>query len=181
MTDAIAQWISAHRAEQVDFLSALVKAPSDNPPGDCAPHGDMAAALLGAMGFTVERHRVPEELCRANGMVSATNLVIRHRFGAGPVVALNAHGDVVPPGAGPDTPVRYLEPESLNPKRGKPDDVGSAEVYGLAGYVASGSSYIIRKARTLADTVKFGVLGAVIAGELIALFMLTGNIVNDTG
>jgi acetylornithine deacetylase/succinyl-diaminopimelate desuccinylase-like protein len=33
-------------------------------------------------------------------MVSATNLIVRHRFGAGPVVALNAHGDVVPPGLG---------------------------------------------------------------------------------
>jgi len=33
-------------------------------------------------------------------MISATNLVIRHRFGAGPVIALNAHGDVVPPGDG---------------------------------------------------------------------------------
>jgi acetylornithine deacetylase/succinyl-diaminopimelate desuccinylase-like protein len=33
-------------------------------------------------------------------MVSATNLVVRHRFGEGPTVALNAHGDVVPPGEG---------------------------------------------------------------------------------
>jgi acetylornithine deacetylase/succinyl-diaminopimelate desuccinylase-like protein len=33
-------------------------------------------------------------------MISATNLVIRRRFGPGPVVALNAHGDVVPPGEG---------------------------------------------------------------------------------
>jgi succinyl-diaminopimelate desuccinylase len=33
-------------------------------------------------------------------MVSCTNLVVRRRFGDGPVVALNAHGDVVPPGEG---------------------------------------------------------------------------------
>ena len=33
-------------------------------------------------------------------MVSATNLVVRRRFGNGPVVALNAHGDVVAPGEG---------------------------------------------------------------------------------
>jgi acetylornithine deacetylase/succinyl-diaminopimelate desuccinylase-like protein len=33
-------------------------------------------------------------------MRSATNLIVRHRFGDGPVVALNAHGDVVPPGLG---------------------------------------------------------------------------------
>jgi acetylornithine deacetylase/succinyl-diaminopimelate desuccinylase-like protein len=33
-------------------------------------------------------------------MVSATNLVVRRRYGDGPVIALNAHGDVVPPGEG---------------------------------------------------------------------------------
>jgi len=33
-------------------------------------------------------------------MTSVTNLIVRHRFGNGPVVALNAHGDVVPPGLG---------------------------------------------------------------------------------
>ena len=46
---------------------------------------------------------MPEDLVRANGMASATNLVVRRRFGdggGGPVVALNAHGDVVPPGEG---------------------------------------------------------------------------------
>ena len=45
---------------------------------------------------------MPGDLVRVNGMVSATNLVVRHTFGsgAGPVIALNAHGDVVPPGEG---------------------------------------------------------------------------------
>jgi acetylornithine deacetylase/succinyl-diaminopimelate desuccinylase-like protein len=33
-------------------------------------------------------------------MISATNLIVRRRFGPGPIVALNAHGDVVPPGEG---------------------------------------------------------------------------------
>jgi len=33
-------------------------------------------------------------------MRSAVNLIVRHRFGDGPVIALNAHGDVVPPGLG---------------------------------------------------------------------------------
>jgi acetylornithine deacetylase/succinyl-diaminopimelate desuccinylase-like protein len=33
-------------------------------------------------------------------MISAVNLVVRERFGDGPVIALNAHGDVVPPGEG---------------------------------------------------------------------------------
>jgi acetylornithine deacetylase/succinyl-diaminopimelate desuccinylase-like protein len=33
-------------------------------------------------------------------MISAENLVVRRKFGNGPVVALNAHGDVVAPGEG---------------------------------------------------------------------------------
>ncbi len=92
--------VNARFDDEVRFLAELVKVPSDNPPGDCAPHAVRAAELLEAMGFTVERHPVPAELVRANGMISATNLVIRHRFGDGPTVALNAHGDVVPPGEG---------------------------------------------------------------------------------
>ncbi len=98
-------FLRSERPRQERFLAELVKVPSDNPPGDCAPHAERAAALLEGLGFTVERHPVPESLIRANGMVSATNLVVRHRFGqegsgGGPTVALNAHGDVVPPGEG---------------------------------------------------------------------------------
>ena len=84
----------------VTFLARLVGAPSDNPPGDCAAHAQTTAAALEELGFTVERHAVPPDLVRAQGMASVTNLVVRHRFGAGPTIALNAHGDVVPPGAG---------------------------------------------------------------------------------
>jgi acetylornithine deacetylase/succinyl-diaminopimelate desuccinylase-like protein len=42
------------------FLADLVRMPSDNPPGDCAPHAKKAAALLEALGFIVERHVVPD-------------------------------------------------------------------------------------------------------------------------
>jgi len=98
--DAIRAAILARFDEEVAFLAALVRHPSDNPPGDCAPHAAYTAGLLEALGFTVERHPVPDEAVRAVGMISATNLVIRHRFGDGPVVALNAHGDVVAPGEG---------------------------------------------------------------------------------
>jgi len=84
----------------VAFLAELVRVPSDNPPGDCAPHAARAAELLQALGFTVERHPVPEAAVRESGMISATNLIVRHRFGDGPTVALNAHGDVVAPGEG---------------------------------------------------------------------------------
>ncbi len=87
-------------AAQTEMLQALVRTPSDNPPGDCTPHAEVTARLLEAMGFTVERHTVPAAVVEAAGMVSATNLIVRHRFGPGPTIALNAHGDVVPPGRG---------------------------------------------------------------------------------
>jgi len=87
---------------ETDFLRALVQVPSDNPPGDCRPHADRAAALLEGIGFEVERHPVPKALVVQHGMQSVTNLIVRHRFGSGsgPTIALNAHGDVVPPGDG---------------------------------------------------------------------------------
>jgi len=105
MSDAahdIYAYLAAHRADEERFLAELVKVPSDNPPGDCAPHAARTAELLEALGFAVERHVVPEAAVKANGMISCVNLVVRVRFGASakPVIALNAHGDVVPPGSG---------------------------------------------------------------------------------
>ena len=98
MTD----FIDKNFPREVEFLKSLVRVPSDNPPGDCARHADVAARELEQLGFAVERHRVPEAVVKKHGMTSATNLVIRERFGSGkgPVIALNAHGDVVPPGEG---------------------------------------------------------------------------------
>jgi acetylornithine deacetylase/succinyl-diaminopimelate desuccinylase-like protein len=97
---AVGEFLARTEAAAIELLAELVRVPSDNPPGDCAPHALRAAELLEGRGFAVERHPVPEALVRANGMVSATNLIVRERFGAGPVIALNAHGDVVPPGEG---------------------------------------------------------------------------------
>jgi acetylornithine deacetylase/succinyl-diaminopimelate desuccinylase-like protein len=102
MTDpaSILARIDARHAAQIAFLAELIRVPSDNPPGDCAPHAARAAALLEGLEFAVERHPVPQAAVREAGMISATNLIVRHRFGPGPTVALNAHGDVVAPGEG---------------------------------------------------------------------------------
>ena len=98
-------WIAAHFDEEVHFLQALVQVPTDTPPGDNAPHAEHTAALLAAMGLKAELHPVPADEVRACGLQSLTNLIVRQRFGAGaadtgPTIALNAHGDVVPPGVG---------------------------------------------------------------------------------
>jgi succinyl-diaminopimelate desuccinylase len=103
-------WIDAHFDEEVRFLQELVRVPTDTPPGNNAPHAERTAELLNAFGFEPEKHRVPESEVRAAGLQSITNLIVRRKYGAGrkssdgsgqgPIVALNAHGDVVPPGEG---------------------------------------------------------------------------------
>ncbi|MBX3609127.1 MAG: M20/M25/M40 family metallo-hydrolase [Hydrogenophaga sp.] len=94
-------WIDAHFDEQLAFLQQLVRVPTDTPPGNNAPHAERTAELLAAMGMTAEKHAVPAADVQAAGLQSITNLIVRRRFGdSGPVVALNAHGDVVPPGEG---------------------------------------------------------------------------------
>ena len=93
-------WIDAHFDEEVRFLQQLVRVPTDTPPGNNAPHAERTAQLLQAFGFEAEKHAVPEAEVRAYGLESITNLIVRRRYADGPVVALNAHGDVVPPGEG---------------------------------------------------------------------------------
>ena len=100
MTSEMLGFIDRNRDRQERLLADLVRIPSDNPPGDLAGAAAKAARLLDGLGFTVESHPVPADLVRANGMVSAANLIVRKRFGPGPTIALNAHGDVVPPGEG---------------------------------------------------------------------------------
>ncbi|APW41910.1 M20 family metallopeptidase [Rhodoferax saidenbachensis] len=98
--DQLDTWIDAHFDEQVQFLQELIRVPTDTPPGNNAPHADRAAELLAAMGLTPEKHPVPADLVHAAGLQTITNLIVRRKYGAGRTIALNAHGDVVPPGEG---------------------------------------------------------------------------------
>ena len=56
ITDRIGAFIDREFAREAAFLAELVKVPSDNPPGDCAPHAARAKELLEGLGFTVEAH-----------------------------------------------------------------------------------------------------------------------------
>ena len=101
--DRLDAWIDAHFDEEVRFLQELVRVPTDTPPGNNAPHAERTAELLAGFGLDAERHAVPEQAVRDYGLESITNLIVRRRYGTtgdGPTVALNAHGDVVPPGEG---------------------------------------------------------------------------------
>jgi len=93
-------WVNQHFDEEVQFLQALVRVPTDTPPGNNAPHAERTAELLQAMGLEAEKYPVSPEMVHAAGLQSVTNLLVRRRFGPGRIVLLNAHGDVVPPGEG---------------------------------------------------------------------------------
>ncbi|HEY6133249.1 MAG TPA: M20/M25/M40 family metallo-hydrolase [Rubrivivax sp.] len=94
-------WIDAHFDDEVRFLQALVRVPTPTPPGDNAPHAEATVTLLAAMGLPAEKHVVPQTEVEDAGLQSITNLIVRRPYAAGgPTIALNAHGDVVPPGEG---------------------------------------------------------------------------------
>ena len=98
--DQIDAWIDLHFDEEVAFLQQLVRVPTDTPPGNNAPHAERCDELLAGFGFEAEKHPIPGWALEEYGMQSITNLIVRRRYGDGPVIALNAHGDVVPPGEG---------------------------------------------------------------------------------
>ena len=95
---ALDQWIDQHFDEQVIFLQELIRVPTDSPPGNNTPHALRTAELLKGFDMQAEAFEIPAAQVRAHGLESITNLIVRRRYGEGRVVALNAHGDVVPPG-----------------------------------------------------------------------------------
>ena len=103
--DQLDAWVDAHFDEEVAFLQALVQISTDTPPGNNAPHAERTAELLEGFGFQAEKHPIPDWALKEYGLGSITNLIVRRPYGGqhaagGRTVALNAHGDVVPPGEG---------------------------------------------------------------------------------
>ena len=94
-------WIDSHFDDEVAFLQQVVRIPTDTPPGNNAPHADAVAEMVAGFGWQAEKHAVPAQIVHDYGMQSITNLIVRRPYQAGgPTLALNAHGDVVPPGEG---------------------------------------------------------------------------------
>jgi acetylornithine deacetylase/succinyl-diaminopimelate desuccinylase-like protein len=122
--EKIDAWIDAHFDEQTRFLQALIQVPTDTPPGNNTPHALRAAELIEAMGLPIEKHEVPTAEVEAAGLQSITNLVARRHYGdGGRTIALNAHGDVVPPGEG----------WTKNPYGG---EIDNGKIYGRAAAVS---------------------------------------------
>lgn len=141
-------WIDAHFEEQVRFLQELVRVPTDTPPGNNAPHAERTAELLKGFGLEAEKHAVPEAEVKAQGLQSITNLVVRRRYGEGRTIALNAHGDVVPPGEG----------WTHDPYGG---EVVDGRIYGRATAVSKGDftsfTFAVRALESLQAKLKGGV------------------------
>jgi len=141
-------WIDAHFDEEVRFLQELIRVPTDTPPGDNTPHAERTAELLAGFGLTAEKHVVPADEVKAGGMQSITNLIVRRRWGDGLTVALNAHGDVVPPGEG----------WTRDPYGG---EVENGRIYGRAAAVSKSDfasfTFALRALESLAAPLKGGV------------------------
>jgi acetylornithine deacetylase/succinyl-diaminopimelate desuccinylase-like protein len=141
-------WIDAHFDEEVRYLQALVQVPTDTPPGNNAPHAERTAELLKGFGYDAEKHPVPQAEVQAYGLQSLTNLIVRRRFGDGPVIALNAHGDVVPPGEG----------WTHGPYSG---DIADGKLYGRASAVSKSDfatyTFALRALESLGAPLKGGI------------------------
>ena len=146
--DKLDAWIDAHFDEEVRFLQQLVRVPTDTPPGDNAPHAERTAELLEGFGFQAEKHPVPEADVKAYGLQTITNLVVRRKYGPGRTVALNAHGDVVPPGEG----------WTHDPYGG---EIADGKIYGRATAVSKGDfasfTFAVRALEALGAPLKGGV------------------------
>jgi succinyl-diaminopimelate desuccinylase len=75
--------------EAIEFLRALVRDPSINPPGDTRESIRVCAEKLASEGFETEI---------ISDLEIMPNLVATKRFGAGPTLLFNAHVDIVPTG-----------------------------------------------------------------------------------
>jgi len=142
-------WIDAHFDEEVRFLQELVRVPTDTPPGNNAPHAERTAELIQAFGFEAEKHAVPAQEVKDYGLESITNLIVRRKYGnGGRTVALNAHGDVVPPGEG----------WTHDPYGG---EIDGGSLYGRAAAVSKSDfasfTFAVRALESLAAPLKGGV------------------------
>lgn len=141
-------WVDANFQEETQFLQALIQVPTDTPPGNNTPHAQRTAQLLEAMGLVTEQHEVPKQLVQDAGLESVTNLIVRRQYGEGKIIALNAHGDVVPPGEG----------WQHNPYGGEIED---EKIYGRAAAVSKSDfatyTFALRALESLGIELKGGI------------------------
>ncbi|WP_331233968.1 M20 family metallopeptidase [Natronorarus salvus] len=83
--------------EAVEFLQAMVRTPSVNPPGEYTAILDRLRERYEGYGWEVDVVWAPEELCSELGLEHPRpNVLASVSRGEGPTIALNAHIDTVP-------------------------------------------------------------------------------------
>ncbi|WP_420392789.1 M20/M25/M40 family metallo-hydrolase [Acuticoccus sp.] len=100
LAGAIGEAVKASADEATAFVQALVRFPTENPPGDTAEATEWLATALEGRGLEAERHPVPDPFARHYGRHDVTNLLVRRTFGPGPTIALAAPIDTLPVGSG---------------------------------------------------------------------------------
>src|ERR1700730_17274389 len=100
VADRVVAEVDRAADEIVQYTADLVRIPTVNPPGDAYE------ACAHFIGDDLRRRAFDVEYIAAEGLPEHTarfprvNVVGSRRGGAGPVVHLNGHFDVVPPGGG---------------------------------------------------------------------------------
>ena len=89
------KFLVVHRAEQFALLAKLVKIDSPAAGGGCASILSRVVDFLEPTPFEVNLLEIPIELVESIGLQKVSNLILRHRFGPGPTIALSAHCDTV--------------------------------------------------------------------------------------
>lgn len=89
------EYLVARRAQQFALLATLVKIDSPAAGGGCAAILSRLIDFLEPTPFEVHRHEIPDALAEPLGLRKVANLIVRHRFGPGPTIALSAHCDTI--------------------------------------------------------------------------------------
>jgi acetylornithine deacetylase/succinyl-diaminopimelate desuccinylase-like protein len=97
---AVYDRVAATAGEAAALTQALVRLPTENPPGETDAAMESIAGWLEARGLAVERVPVPDPFARQCGRAGVMNLIVRRRFGPGPTVALAVAIDTLPAGDG---------------------------------------------------------------------------------
>ena len=100
INDKITEVMTRRRAAQFAFLKDLVGLNTEITSATLAKAAEKLAVKLEKLGFEVERHAVPVDKAESAARPAISNLVVRSKFGDGPVLALVSHVDTVPAGAG---------------------------------------------------------------------------------
>lgn len=147
----------------VDRLQALVRAPSENPPGDEARAAAVAAEMCTALGLEVTTVEVE---------AGRPTVIARKVFGNGPTLGYCSHIDVVP--AGPSSEWRF-PPFDATVEDGRLYGRGSADAKGPVAAAIEAAAILLDSGVPLAGTLEL----ELVADEETMGFKGAGALVAD--